>query len=240
MTAALIEAVFFDLYETLITEFDADWKPHPTVADRLGIDAGVFEREWRASRPARNTGALDYPSALRDICRKVDRRVNDGLIRQLYAERLTAKAVPFARLDDDVLAALEAIRSMGLRTGLISNCAPDEVVAWGSSALRGLLDDAVFSYQVGCQKPEREIYELACRGLGVAPEQSLFVGDGASAELSGAAQVGMTPCWATWFLDRWPAWKRAGLGWEKSHRYPRLRTPAELVAAVAARYKPEG
>jgi hypothetical protein len=46
MVAAL-QAVFFDLYETLITEFDPDWTPSPSTADQLGVDAALFERETR-------------------------------------------------------------------------------------------------------------------------------------------------------------------------------------------------
>jgi hypothetical protein len=42
----VLQAVFFDLYETLITEFDPDWTPSPSTADQLGVDAGLFEREW--------------------------------------------------------------------------------------------------------------------------------------------------------------------------------------------------
>jgi hypothetical protein len=41
---AVLQAVFFDLYETLITECDPHWTPSPSTADQLGIDAGLFER----------------------------------------------------------------------------------------------------------------------------------------------------------------------------------------------------
>ena len=40
----MLQAVFFDLYETLITECDPHWTPSPSTADQLGIDAGLFER----------------------------------------------------------------------------------------------------------------------------------------------------------------------------------------------------
>jgi hypothetical protein len=32
---AVLQAVSFDLYETLITEFDPDWTPSPSTADQL-------------------------------------------------------------------------------------------------------------------------------------------------------------------------------------------------------------
>jgi putative hydrolase of the HAD superfamily len=37
------------------------------------------------------------------------------------------------------------------------------------------------------------MYLAACRRLGVAPEECLYVGDGGSRELSGAASVGIVP-----------------------------------------------
>lgn len=40
-------------------------------------------------------------------------------------------------------------------------------------------------------KPDPAIYLLACRRLGVAPEDCVFVGDGGDRELEGAAAVGM-------------------------------------------------
>jgi putative hydrolase of the HAD superfamily len=70
-------------------------------------------------------------------------------------------------------------------------CAPDTPALWRELPLAPYVDEALFSCQVGLRKPEAEIYRLACRRLGVAPSESLFVGDGSYGELSGAAAVGM-------------------------------------------------
>ncbi len=43
------------------------------------------------------------------------------------------------------------------------------------------------------EKPSRRIYEIACERLKVQPQQCLYVGDGSSKELTGAASVGMLP-----------------------------------------------
>jgi putative hydrolase of the HAD superfamily len=55
-----------------------------------------------------------------------------------------------------------------------------------------LLDATVFSVEVGRCKPDPLIYLEACRRLRVAPQECLYVGDGGSRELTGAAAVGMT------------------------------------------------
>jgi putative hydrolase of the HAD superfamily len=71
-------------------------------------------------------------------------------------------------------------------------CAPDTPPLWRASPLAPLIDVLLFSSEVGLRKPEPGIYLHATDRLGVRPERSLFVGDGAYGELNGAAAVGMT------------------------------------------------
>lgn len=230
------KAVFFDLYETLITEFDPHWQPgaSPSVAEQIGMDDEVFTSAWRSLRHERETGVLpDFPSALREICQITDHPLNETQFAQLHKERLDSKAKPFAQIDEGVMRMLQVIRQMGVKMGVISNCMAEEVAAWETSSLAPIFDSVVFSYQAGCMKPDPKIYHRACRKMGVEPEQSLFVGDGGSDELTGAAQVSMTPYWARWFLDRWPAWFRSSPGRERSDLYIPLRTPEALIEIVA-------
>lgn len=53
----------------------------------------------------------------------------------------------------------------------------------------GLFDDAVYSYRVGCAKPEPEIYERAALQFGVEPGATLFVDD-LPANISAARHLG--------------------------------------------------
>ncbi|MBI1927727.1 HAD family hydrolase [Candidatus Poribacteria bacterium] len=230
----MITAVFFDLYETLITEFAPAWRPRPSIPERLGIDEQEFQAEWKKRWQERITGIIpDYPGVLREICRSVGKLPNESVIEQLHKERLCDKATPFGRIANGVIQALESIRDMNMQIGLISNCAPEEVAAWETCRLAPFFDDVVFSYQVGFCKPDSRIYHLASSRLGVSPEQSLFVGDGGSDELTGAAQVGMMPYWATWFIDCWPAWKHQRQNREQSCAFPRLTNFGDLVEIVA-------
>ena len=54
------------------------------------------------------------------------------------------------------------------------------------------MDAVTFSCEVGQRKPHPAGYRDISRKLGVAPEECLYVGDGSSAELSGATSAGMT------------------------------------------------
>ena len=53
------------------------------------------------------------------------------------------------------------------------------------------IDHPVFSSLAGLTKPDPRIFEMACDGLGVAPETCWYVGDGDSDELAGAEAIGM-------------------------------------------------
>jgi putative hydrolase of the HAD superfamily len=73
-----------------------------------------------------------------------------------------------------VLAVVEGLRGQA-RVGLLSNAGPGlrELIA----PLAGCFDDIVISAEVGCRKPEPEIYELALRRLDARPAETLFVDD---------------------------------------------------------------
>jgi putative hydrolase of the HAD superfamily len=220
----------FDLYETLITEHDPGWMPDVSVAGRLGVDERDFADAWARVWVRRMTGLLpDYPSALREICASLDRAPDAEAIARLNEERLATKARCFARIEVEVLEMLRALTGASLRLGLVSNASFDEVAAWEECPLAPLFDVVVFSYQVGLAKPDARIYHLACERLHVDPASALFVGDGGSQELTGAADAGTIPYWATWFLERWPSWKWASRVRQGAGGFPRLRAPCALM-----------
>lgn len=103
----------------------------------------------------------------------------DGLI-----ERLFAGLGP----DREMITAVEAARSAGVRTGLISN-------SWGTGiyerAPLGIFDATVISGDVGMHKPQPEIYELGAERIGIAAPDCVFVDD-LRENVTGAEAVGMT------------------------------------------------
>ena len=227
---ALPQAILFDLYETLITEFDPSWHPTPTVGDRLGIHQETFSETWQRIWSRRMTGQIPtYRDALCQVCQQAGHNPPTRLIAQLDRERLQTKMRLFEQITPDIRELLWSLRRRGILIGLVSNAAPEEIAGWASCALAPYVHEAVFSCQVGLIKPDPEIYSLACRRLGVRPKASWFVGDGGDKELQGAERAGLEPYWATWFLNRYPAWRvsaRAELG---ADRYPRLHTPQHLL-----------
>lgn len=229
-----VDAVVFDLFETLVTEFDPQWCPRPSTGDRLGVPNDVFNDVWRSRHADRMTSDVDFRDVLREACSAagtvIDRRLNQ-IIESLHTERLAAKAKPLLAAEPRVLDALGRLRDNGLKLGLLSNCSVEEVAAWDRSPFAPLFEQAVFSYRVGLAKPDRAAYAHTCRQLGVAPHRAIFVGDGGSDELAGAVAAGLAAYRARWFVDQWPVARRSR-DTDRICRYPALMSPHDLVTSV--------
>ena len=227
------EAVIFDLYETLITNFDPHRTRGPSVAEQLGLDAGDFSQAWREIYNNRNSGDIpDYRSALREAARLLGCTPDEELLRRLDEAHTAGHARAFFRIEQEILDMLAALQAQPLKLGLISNTTPEEVSAWDDCALPPYFDQVLFSYQVGLVKPDRRIYELACERLGVPPSSAIYVGDGGDDELVGASEAGLQAYWAMWFLERWPNWE-ARFGRSSLYRFPQLKSPAQVVSLAA-------
>ena len=102
-----------------------------------------------------------------------------GLIKRLFAGLEPEHAM---------IAAVEAARAAGVRTGLISN-------SWGTGIYKRapteIFDATVISGDVGMHKPEPAIYRLGAERIGVEPERCIFVDD-LRENIAGAEAVGMT------------------------------------------------
>ncbi len=228
-----IKAIIFDLYETLISEYVPVWKLQQTVIECLGLQVDAFRPVWYRLQRARFIGEIpDYATALRLICRELDHEPDEALLTQLQEERLALKRGPFMTVDPQIIGMLTELAQRNLEIGVLSNAAPEEVAAWPESPLASLIHTTVFSCDVGMVKPDAAIYELACARLGAEPQEALFVGDGGSDELNGAALAGLMPLWATWFLDQWPTWKGHNTMLNAASRFPRLRTPLDLLPFI--------
>ena len=144
---------------------------------------------------------IEYPGLIRQALRHFAIEISDEeLARFLEAEH--AAWEPARVLGSTTHALLEALRSRGLRLGLVSNAFDP---AWllhrdlEQMGIAGRIDHAVFSSEVGTRKPHSEIFERALAALDVAPDEALFVGDRLYEDVRGAAEVGMTTVQAMWF-----------------------------------------
>ncbi|ETK36536.1 HAD-IA family hydrolase [Microbispora corallina] len=76
------------------------------------------------------------------------------------------------------VAALRGLRERGLFVGMLSNMVPAWDLHWRRMVDPAeLFDDVVLSFEVGCRKPDRRIFDLAVERSGVPAGLSLFVDD---------------------------------------------------------------
>jgi 2-haloacid dehalogenase len=201
-------AVVFDAYGTL---FDV----HSAVgrhAAQVGPDAARLSEIWRAKQLeyswvlslagryepfwSLTEQALDYAFARFP---GVDRSVRPRL---LEAYR-TLDAYP------EVQASLRALRTRGLRTGILSNGDPAMLNAAVASAGLGPQLDAVLSVDAaGVFKTSPRTYDLALQAFSLNADEVVFVSSNRW-DIAGAAAFGFHPVWVNrlGMPDEYPALK---------------------------------
>ena len=225
-----VKVVIFDLFETLVSEFDAGHPSTTEVAQTLQLPVEDFQREYVNHRPARMTGQLDYAVSLRYIVRKLGGKSPESTIQTLAERRQSAFTAHLRCIEPEILNMLNEITSSGIRIGLISNTDGSEVLDWANAPLARFFEVTIFSHAVGMAKPDPHIYQHACKNLGVAPSDCIFIGDGNSDELRGAAQVGMLPFCAAWFLRQHTDLLGEDIVMRRAAGYPVLSHPSILRA----------
>jgi putative hydrolase of the HAD superfamily len=209
----VLKAVLFDWGDTLM-----DFKYDEELVDagaRAGLAAlgrdGLPEVEAVAAHFREHyvpmfwlPGSLDeiqYPGLVRELLGHFGIDVTDEELGR-YLEAEHEAWMPSRVLGATTHALLEALRSRGLRLGLVSNAFDPGWLLHRDLDRMGLgerLDFSVFSSEVGMRKPHPAIFERALDALGVEPGRALFVGDRLYEDVRGAAEAGMRTVQALWF-----------------------------------------
>lgn len=226
-------AIVFDLFETLVSEFDVEYPTSRDTALELGLDPTAFQREYRKLQPRRYAGECgDYTAVVCRLASQLGENPDPERVASIHTRRERAFADYLSRPEPAILEMLRAIEAEGLKIGLISNTEGSEVAAWSTSPLARFFDATVFSHAVGHVKPDPEIYKIACVKLRIDPTECLYVGDGGSDELNGAAGMGMIPHCAAWFLQRHTSILGPDIVEERSKGYSTIYHPMELIPII--------
>ena len=186
MPSAKPSVVVFDFGGVLV-----DWNPRhlyrkliPEAGEMERFLAEVTTREWHMVQ--------DHGGDATEATRRLQAQHPDkhDLIAAFYGrfDEMCAHAFP------EMANLVEKLHSSGTPLYLLSN-APDLLDAWlRRTAVQrhpflGLFRDYVVSGQVKCSKPDRAIFELACRVGGFRPTDAVFIDD-ALANVEGARAAG--------------------------------------------------
>ncbi len=188
------KAVIFDLYGTLVDmvpfkENECVWE----MAYLLGAPQQEFAQRWFDSFKQRELGEFSTVKAcIEYVCNAMGvasesskiMKATKALLDFTY-QTLTPRV--------EAIETLNLLKKDGFKIGLISGCSMEVPLVWPSTPLASLLDASIFSCLLGINKPDPRIYKEACKLMKVAAEECIYIGDGSSAELRGALEVGMRP-----------------------------------------------
>ncbi|MGQ4383935.1 HAD family hydrolase [Streptomyces sp. SAS_270] len=218
-----IKSVLFDFSGTLFrVESTESW----LRAVLSGAEVHLSEPELiRAAQALESVGALPggaqptvpVPCDLTELWANRDRSAEShraaytGVARQvplpdpgLYDALYDRHMIPAAwQAYPDAAEVLAALRRRGVSIGVVSNIGWDMRPVFRHHGLDPYVDTYVLSYEHGIQKPDPRLFATACDALGVAPEDTLMVGDDRRAD-GGAAALGC----AVHFVDHLPVTAR--------------------------------
>lgn len=189
------KAVIFDLFGTLVK--GADQVNHTSYLDQsismLGADADQFRKCWAGKEmiDLRATGKLASPcEILSEACRRCNLSPSEQALQAAIDLRRQAFET-WLEPRSDAHQVCWSLKKQGIKLALMSDCTADVPDLWPSLSFSKLFDAVLFSCILGIRKPDQRFYAIACEKIEVQPEHCLYVGDGASRELSGATQAGM-------------------------------------------------
>jgi len=155
------------------------------MAAKLGAPADTFAAAyWRHRR------AYDLGLAASEYWQRVARDLSiDGGLPT--ADLIAVDVASWMSFREEMWQLAAAARAAGIRTAVLSNGIREVLARLDTDRpLAAHFDVVVISYDVGCAKPDRRIYQITLDRLGVAPESALFVDDRIE-NIDGARSLGI-------------------------------------------------
>lgn len=194
----MIRGVLFDWGDTLFYAPDAAQVMLEAAFERgVRLELDEARRMWddiwvRGKQPEELAKGRDLsPEAHREVWTSLLRAadvVAPGLAERLYERVLDPEQwLPYP----DTASTLRALKDRGMKVGIVSDVPKELRPSFERHGLAGFVDAFVLSYTHGAQKPEPRLFRRACELLGVAPRETVMVGDHPFTD-GGAALAGVT------------------------------------------------
>lgn len=207
------KAVFFDLYNTLLSYDPPRHELQVSACRAIGIDvdSSVMHRAvalgddfWSdpEAREAINSGSrekqlrayLEYQQYLmKSAGAEITREQAFQII--MYLNERQPKTVLF----DDVLPALDTLKKRSLIIGILSNVQRDTTKLLDGLSITRYIDVLMTSAEANADKPDPAIFLAALKRAKVAAAEAIHVGDQYNVDVIGARGVNIKPL----LLDRY-------------------------------------
>jgi HAD superfamily hydrolase (TIGR01509 family) len=212
-----VEDAMLAAYEQIREKLIAAGKP--ALNGTLSVPAahilleGVSARFWQLlnrSYEEERIEELDAGLLFRSSLEALGIVVDDGLLEEII---LAEEEVGYALQEraPEAQAVTAALRARGLKLGVVSNyCSLPSVVRRHAreAELLQLVDESIFSCELGLRKPHPRIYQTVLERLRVPPEAVVFVGDRLREDVMGPKALGMRAILTHQFRQEDPAQAR--------------------------------
>lgn len=196
--------MFFDAAGTLFRVRGSVGRAYATVAARHGAATsaeeieGRFRSVFRAMPPMCFPGVpvADLPEHERAWWRQVVSAAFAGFRFDSFETFFSDLFNYFGRADSwelfpDVIPALSSLRARNLQLAIVSNFDSRLTPICQGLQIARFFDAVVMSSQVGCAKPDPQIFAVALERIGVSPAEALHVGDSETLDVEGAEAAGL-------------------------------------------------
>ena len=197
-----ITTVIFDMYETLVQNPRGTGKSSfAKIIEQQGLDTTVdelwghwlpAEAEFQITRVDPQLPFQSYFSAWKggfELSFSDLKLVGDSQAATEQFFRDVSQRDPYPETDDAV-----AEVQKRWRTAILSN-ADDGFLLPNLELMQVGFDTVLTSEQAQIYKPRPELFQMMLSKLGVAPEETAYVGDRQLEDVMGAVQAGMHPVW---------------------------------------------
>lgn len=174
--AAQVDGVVFDFGGVISVSPREGWSLYPFCAAR-GVGRAAVDAGWARYRHLWDGGFISFEEMYRRMFADAGVGISDADVAELWE----IDAVAWIRdLRADTLELMRALKARGRRIGILTNMSPDfheRLFVPRAAAYRALADAEVVSGLERLYKPERPIYDLMARRMGLPPGRLLFVDD---------------------------------------------------------------
>ena len=170
----MVKACLIDVYDTILTSRFVP-RTEELIAP-LGLGLEDWLAEWETTREDRDRGKLTVAASFARTLTALGVEPEPALLAEL-SRRDHELALSYARLCQDTKPFLHWLRSRGVLSALVSNCADTTRALLTELGIIPLVDAVVLSCEVGSVKPYPDIYVTALEELGVAAVDAAFIDD---------------------------------------------------------------
>jgi putative hydrolase of the HAD superfamily len=211
-----IEAIGFDLFNTLIV---ADSQTLPEAMSRLieSLRKSGFFLDQEAFKEGYGESAQRFIEAARQdgrethnrfwICAALetqgyslqpgDLRINKAVEAYFSAFPEHCHLIPGTK---EMLQTLRETYRLGLLSNFTHGPAAREIIE--HVGLNPFFDVTIISGEEGFRKPHLLVFHRLVEGLGVEPDQMIYVGDDPEPDIIGAQRAGLRPVWTTYVENK--------------------------------------